>query len=101
MKTLLLFTIAISLFAQDKTPELTDKQKIQIREAQVNLLSVEAEKATLESRLKDLNQSLPVAQRQLQEALRAVAPKGYTVQNDLTLKKDPEVAPPAAPPATK
>ena len=94
---ILFFLLAVPCAAfQDaptKKPELTDKQKVEVREAQLNVSTIEAEKFALESRLKDLTAALPLAKQKLGEVLKSVAPSGYSVMSDLSLSKNPEPTP--------
>lgn len=69
----------------DVPPVLTDTQKLQVREVQLTLVTIQAEKAMLESRLKDLDRALPVATEAVNRKLKEVAPKGYVVKPDLTV----------------
>ena len=97
MKTIVLaLAFSLSLLAADaKAPELTDKQKLAVREAELTVIQQQAEKTALESRLKDLAQSLPQAQIQLSRVTKEVTPAGYVLQMDLTLRKDPNARPEA------
>lgn len=70
--------------------DLTDTQKLSIREAQLSIMTIQAEKSALESRLKDLAASLPTAQQHLTEVLKAATPEGYVIQQDLSLKETPK-----------
>lgn len=75
---------------QSLSAELTDTQKLSIREAQLSIMTIQAEKSALESRLKDLAASLPAAQQHLSEVLKAATPEGYVIQQDLSLKEAPK-----------
>lgn len=81
--------IAIALPLSASAAELTDAQKLSIREAQLSLMTIQAEKSALESRLKDLAAAMPAAQQKVADAVKAATPAGYTLQQDLTLKADP------------
>jgi hypothetical protein len=95
--SLVLANAAQELPKPEKPPELSKDQKLLIRDAQLSYVQTMAEKTALESRLKDINAAVPVAQKQLEEVMKNASPPGYTAQPDLTLKKNPE--PPPAPKA--
>lgn len=85
---LILAVLASSLILH--AVELTDAHKLSIREAQLSIMTIQAEKSALESRLKDLAASLPTAQQHLTEVLKAATPDGYVIQQDLSLKEAPK-----------
>lgn len=89
MRKLIIMLAFTTTMMFGKDPELSDAQKVKVLQAQVQFLSIQAEKNALESRLKDLNAALPVAQQALSAVLADVAPEGYTVQQNLTLKAVP------------
>ena len=99
MKTLSIsLLLAISVLAQDKAPALTDAQKLTIVTAERDLAIKQAEKAALESRLKELDYvEIPKAQQALSEAALKATPQGYQLQNDLTLKALPTPVPAVLP----
>lgn len=107
MKILLLFTIALLAVAaeapkveQKSTPRLTTEQKLAIREAQLTLTQLLAEKTTLEARYPKLQDELKKAGEALQKATADATPPGFVLQNDLALVPDPakpERAKPQAP----
>lgn len=88
MKSLLM--VILLLDRSSLAADLTDTQKLSIREAQLSIMTIQAEKSALESRLKDLSASLPAAQQHLTEVLKAATPEGYVIQQDLSLREAPK-----------
>ena len=89
MKTLTLLLIAGVAVAQ---APLNDAQRLEIRNAQVEMLNVEIEIATTEAHLKDLYQMRPKVRAVFEAAKAKVTPKGWVLQPDLSLlpEKTPE-----------
>lgn len=101
---MLLRTILIAIIlgspavAKDKNKADPDAQvslenKLAIREAQIKLLSIAAEKAQIELRLHILAESIPAAQQAVAQAQAAATPVGYTLEPDFSLKKIEKTAP--------
>ena len=89
MKTILLCISCAALALSAESPSLTDAQKLSLREAQINVITLQAEKNALESRLKSIDYDLlPKAQQALQDRVKAITPAGFTLQTDLTLRAD-------------
>lgn len=89
MRITLIFALLVIAQAAD-APKLTDAQIVPILRAQRDLLGLEAEKVSLESRLKDLNYSLiPQARQGVERLMKASTPEGYSMQPDLTLRAVP------------
>ncbi len=89
MKRLVLILVASVAAAQ---APLNDAQRLKIRNAQVAMLNVEIEIASLESRLKDLYQQRPQARAAFEAAKAAETPKGFVIIEDLSIvpEKKPE-----------
>ena len=79
--------------ASTPAPLLSDKDKYAIRDAQFTLSSLQNEKSAIELRLKELEGLISQAQQKLGLAAQNVTPAGYLLQNDLTLKPDPNGKP--------
>ena len=69
-------------------PVLTAEQKLAIREAQLAVSGLTAEKAQLENRYKDIVPALEKAQKALEAKVAELTPKGFVLQGDMTLKPE-------------
>ena len=98
MKTIFLsLCFSAALFAQAKTepakpPVLTAEQKFEIRDAQVAFANLDAQKAKLESRYKDVQAAIEKATAVLNAAVKKNTPAGFVLQNDLSLVAKPKPA---------
>lgn len=90
MKTFLLAALFIFSASAAEAPALTDNQKLSIREAELALMTLQAERGAIEARLKDLDYALiPRSRNELIQRRAAVTPNGYQLQQDLTLTAIP------------
>ena len=69
-----------------EAPTLTTEQKLSVREAQLAVSQLTAQKAQLESQYRDVVPALEKAQKALETKVAELTPKGFVLQGDLTLK---------------
>ncbi len=93
MKAILLacLILSASAFAAD-APTLTDAQKLAIRDIQVRVAQLDAQKARLESQYQEVSTALNKASDELAAEVAKATPPGYQIQADLKVlplpKKD-------------
>lgn len=76
-------------FAAD-APTLSDKDKLKLREIQVKVTQLDAQKARMESQYNQISTDLTKATAELELLVKQMTPAGYVLQADLSLVEQPK-----------
>lgn len=90
MKTLILTALFIATAFAADAPTLSDKDKLKLREIQVKVTQLDAQKARMESQYNQLSNDLTKATAELEALVKQMTPAGYVLQSDLSLVEQPK-----------